>query len=278
MSRTTHGYAGTATYRAWAALLRKAKADVCPEWRRFEAFLADVGEKPEGLVLHWDPKLGVANKTSCAWVRNKSWAVAENSPFFKHGATTNRETSREYRSWQEMEKRCLCTTSRRYSDYGGRGITVCERWLDFPAFLEDMGPCPEGRSLDRIDNTAGYGPGNCRWATVKEQNRNQRSNIWTTFDGNPTKVVDLADRFGLNLKLLRTRILREGMSGDDAVRDMLERPPKQRTRRFVELGGRRMTLTEASEILGVSRTTVYDAAVNNEVPFSEWLKGLTPKP
>jgi len=82
-----------------------------------------------------------------------------------------------YRRWQNMLQRCQNPGNPRYADYGGRGITVCERWKGpegFPNFVADMGECPEGRSLDRIDNDSGYEPGNCRWATLLEQRHNRR--------------------------------------------------------------------------------------------------------
>jgi hypothetical protein len=81
----------------------------------------------------------------------------------------------EYRAWTSMRARCLCPTTPVFRHYGGRGIGICRRWGLFKNFLEDMGtrPGPE-YSLDRIDNSKGYGPENCRWATKTEQLRNRR--------------------------------------------------------------------------------------------------------
>ena len=91
----------------------------------------------------------------------------------KHGHARDRTT--EYHIWAGMIKRCRNPKCKAFENYGGRGITVCDRWNDYVAFLADMGPRPSpSHTLDRIKNDEGYGPDNCRWATWIEQARNRR--------------------------------------------------------------------------------------------------------
>lgn len=93
----------------------------------------------------------------------------------RHGHKSSTKQSIEYSTWKAMLTRCTNPNHMCFANYGGRGITVCERWRTFANFYADMGPRPSvGHSIDRIDSDGNYEPGNCRWATRLEQNRNKR--------------------------------------------------------------------------------------------------------
>lgn len=93
---------------------------------------------------------------------------------YVHGHTRAGWMSRTYQAWVSMRERCGNQTRRGYKNWGGRGISVCERWLTFANFLADMGERPDGKSLDRVNNDGNYEPNNCRWATASEQALNRR--------------------------------------------------------------------------------------------------------
>ena len=112
-----------------------------------------------------------------------------------------------YELWSGMLKRCSNTNSEQYANYGGRGIQVCERWKKFENFYADMGECPAGHSLDRIDNNGNYEPRNCRWATQKQQVRNKQNTFMVEFEGKQIALAELCERHGLPLKRTRNRIV-----------------------------------------------------------------------
>jgi hypothetical protein len=140
----------------------------------------------------------------------------------KHGESAQggsaKTTTPEYRSWVQMIARCYCTTHHKYPQYGGRGITVCRRWRgNYVSFLADMGrrPSPQ-HTLDRRNTNRGYSPGNCRWATRTEQNRNRRSNRMLTVAGVTRCAAEWSEVSGIPLSTLIER-LRAGYSHERAV-------------------------------------------------------------
>jgi hypothetical protein len=121
---------------------------------------------------------------------------------FVHGMSR----SRTYRTWHAMTRRCIDPRNLSFHNYGGRGISYCERWKDFEEFLHDMGLRPDGTSLDRIDNDGPYSPENCRWATAEMQHRNKRSNRLVTYKGETKCIVDWARFLGVTRMLLTSRL------------------------------------------------------------------------
>ena len=125
--------------------------------------------------------------------------------------------SSEYRIWIGVKNRCQNPRNKRYDDYGGRGITVCERWQKFENFLEDMGPRPSKQhSLDREDNSKGYCKENCRWVTTKDQNRNTRRNRILEINGVSRCLAEWCEIAGVNHTAVLKR-LRRGLSAYDSV-------------------------------------------------------------
>lgn len=150
----------------------------------------------------------------------------------RHGEARNRRQTPEYRTWGCMLSRCRNPNVERYPEYGGRGITVCDRWLDYKNFLADMGRRPSpSHSIERIDTDGNYEPGNCKWATRSEQARNRRPfehnggrvKLLTAM-GETKRLHEWARQFGLHPGALAMR-LRSGWDTETAITT-----PPQRTR------------------------------------------------
>ena len=121
-----------------------------------------------------------------------------------------------------MRRRCLDISNQRYKDYGGRGITICERWQSFENFFEDMGVRPEGMTLERIDNDGPYSPDNCRWATPSEQAKNRRSNISLTVHGETLTVEEWSKRANVTARNIYQR-LRRGWPAERVIANVSQR-------------------------------------------------------
>jgi hypothetical protein len=127
---------------------------------------------------------------------------------FRHGDSVRGSIASELSCWRGFIRRCTDQNDGSFAYYGGRGISVCDRWLNsYPAFLEDMGRKPSPKhSLDRIDNDGNYEPGNCRWATKTQQMRNRRGRRVITFFGRPMPASEAAEMVGLKYDALLLRL------------------------------------------------------------------------
>lgn len=133
-----------------------------------------------------------------------------------HGYTCGGARPPEYKIWEAMLRRCLNKNDAAYNRYGGRGIKVCERWMDFANFREDMGERPEGKSIDRKQNDGDYEPSNCRWATAKQQANNKRTNILVEHDGEIYSLKEFCELKALRYKSIWHR-LKAGWPMDKAL-------------------------------------------------------------
>jgi hypothetical protein len=165
----------------------------------------------------WICKCSCGNESIVQGGALKRGAVVSCGCYHKQVITTHgMEATPIYNAWAAMKSRCTNINNRFYKDYGGRGITFCERWNDFMNFYEDMGERPNGMSLERKDNAKGYEPSNCKWATKLEQRRNTRANIWLEYEGQKKVLTEWAEILNLSPETIRSR-LRGGWSAYDAL-------------------------------------------------------------
>jgi hypothetical protein len=139
-----------------------------PQW----ICACDCGSRPKAIranALLWE------RSTNCGCVRREKLIAVTRSFCLSHGESQHSNFTAEYRAWCAMKTRCTNRKTRLYHRYGGRGIRVCQEWVDsYEAFLAHVGRRPSAKhSLDRIDNDGHYEPGNVRWATKKQQGRNR---------------------------------------------------------------------------------------------------------
>jgi len=194
------------------------------------------------VLLH---ELRRGNSTSCGCLQKE---VAK-----KQMTTHGKTKTRTYNVWISMRKRCLNPNHKSYNDYGGRGITICNKWLDnFENFLDDMGESPNGKSLDRIDNNKGYYKDNCRWSSWKEQANNRRNSKIINFNGKSMCCSDWEKELNFGSGLIGKR-LKNGWG----MNKILTTPAKPIRVKF-EYMGQIKTLSEWSKFLGISSHTLYD--------------------
>ncbi len=164
---------------------------------------------------------GNVTETITARVKRGDGGTKSCGHLTKRGGTTHGLSKMPgFRSWQLMKQRCYNQNDEHYPNYGGRGITVCERWCEsFPNFLADMGCRPSPRhTIDRFpDNDGNYEPGNCRWATAKEQGRNRRDNTLITLGGQTQPLIVWAETDNIPSRTILWR-LNHGWSIENALR------------------------------------------------------------
>jgi hypothetical protein len=146
----------------------------------------------------------LGKRTSCA--NSKRGGKKGGASRTRHGHAKRSGGSLTYGIWEGMIASCTNPNYRRYRDYGGRGITVCDRWRVFDHFLADMGEKPDGYSLDRKNNELGYSKDNCKWSTNIEQQRNRRDNRRLSHEGSTLTVSEWAERTGLKAATIHSRL------------------------------------------------------------------------
>jgi hypothetical protein len=148
---------------------------------------------------------------SCGCLKNEMQAARLTT----HGLTK----SPEYKIWRAIKDRCLNPKDKRYQDYGGRGIAVCDEWRDdFAAFLRDVGPRPsKDLSIDRLDNERGYEKGNVRWSTREQQAHNTRVSRTVEYQGQKYNLTALARLLGLNHGTFHYFIIKHGLSVEETI-------------------------------------------------------------
>lgn len=162
-----------------------------------------------------------------------------------------------YSIYRNMINRCYNKKVKCYKNYGGRGIKVCQRWLDgFENFYEDMGPRPSDKhSIDRIDNNGDYCLENCRWTTAQEQGNNRRNNRIVIYDNEEFTLTDLANKFNIDVKILHER-LGYGWSIEKSVTTPIRRPRKKTD--ILEFDGKKLSYEEWSKKINVPIKTIWN--------------------
>ncbi|MGE0584134.1 MAG: hypothetical protein AB7O39_03265 [Flavobacteriaceae bacterium] len=166
----------------------------------------------------YQQSLASGKSRSCGCATRVILRDATRKAKLRHGHTANRRATAEYDCWTKIKGRCFNPGAHDYPRYGGRGITVAPEWkCDFEKFLSDMGPRPDGMSIDRIDVNGNYEPGNCRWATDTEQARNRRNSCLISAFGMEMNLHDLCDLIDGDAAAIYRRIHTLGWAHERAI-------------------------------------------------------------
>lgn len=165
------------------------------DWNRYANFKCQCGKEFVSLIS----KVKRLHTRSCGCLVGKTLA--------NMNTTHGKSKTTEFNVWVGMNQRCHNPNNERYDQWGGRGITVCERWRNsFSNFYKDMGIRPKGLTLDRRDNNKGYSKDNCKWSTQKEQSNNRRSNVNITYNGETRTLKQWTEYLGLSYDKIVQRV------------------------------------------------------------------------
>lgn len=205
--------------------------------------------------------LTTGNSRSCGCLKKEE----AGKPSITHGRSVGGTLDKTYVCWRSMLVRCRQKGNDcpKYKCYSGRGISVCERWKSFDNFLSDMGERPYKMTLDRIDNDGNYEPGNCRWATMKEQCRNRRSNRMLTCRGETKTLAEWCENRGIESYVVLNR-LKLGWPVEDAIFREVQTGISTKSK-FIACRGEVHTVAEWGRISGVPRSYIYNR-LNDEWP------------
>lgn len=198
------------------------------------------------------------NTKSCGCLAKDETSKRSTTHGHKNRKIYGENGSSLYFIWGGVKQRCLNPKHAAYHRYGGRGITICDRWKDsFDNFLQDMGGSYKSKlTLERVDNNKGYCPENCRWATMKEQANNTNTNKHITYNGETLTITQAAEKYGLSYSLLVTRISTYKWSIEKALTTQVAKDL------VVDYMGERITVTNLANRIGMKVSTLRGRIVN----------------
>lgn len=179
---------------------KKGEIWICDEWKEDPVAFVDWAKQngyQEGLQLVRKDKRDGYHPSNCAFLKIE-----------EANKTHGMRYSRLYNIWTQMNQRCVNQNLEHYSNYGGRGISVCDEWKEFEVFVEwaKRNGYKDGLTIDRIDVDGNYEPGNCKWSTDVEQQRNKRNSRYVTINGETKTVAEWAEISEVPYKTLQRRI------------------------------------------------------------------------
>jgi hypothetical protein len=177
--------------------------------------------------------------TQCRSCARKSSTNGERNSSYKHGyASVNHPQFHLHFTWCSIKQRCYNPKVKNYHRYGGRGITMCDKWLnDFEQFVKDMGERPKGHSIDRINNDLGYCPENCKWVTKETNCNNTSTNFFYEFDNQKLSEAQWARKFGLTRNKFMYWVKKNGIDWVSKNIDIINKTKKgMNDKEYKELG------------------------------------------